>query len=183
MLEAQLGRVEELPPHAVRQLVHPAPCRSAEPTLPAGTIDRVTYDRMPDMGEMHTDLVRPTGFEGHVEQVGPHPAFLDLHSAHRAATVFDDGHTLPVLGIPPDGRLDGEVGFGEVAPRRCRIQSFDAACPKRVGQHAVCRIGLGHHQKARCALVDPVNDAPVGVVTTRRPLIAPWKTLNKRLGK
>lgn len=71
---------------------------------PAAAISGVADQRMADMGKVHPDLVRPSGFQPAVDQAGDRAEDPCLHlvvSSGRLAAGGNHRHLLPVPGLRP----------------------------------------------------------------------------------
>jgi hypothetical protein len=127
MVEHQLGSVEELPRSPARELSGPGLRRTAHASLPAPTIDRVPDDRMPDMSEMHTDLMRPSRPERDIEEVRPLPTLAHPDPGDGVPTALDDRHPLAILRISADRCVDRERRLREVTPGRGQVEALHPA--------------------------------------------------------
>ena len=65
--EGQPRRMEELPGRPPGQFPSPPEIRTAHATLPSGSVERVSHDRVPQVSGVHADLMGASGAEGNVE--------------------------------------------------------------------------------------------------------------------
>ncbi len=64
MVENELCCVKKLSLRSPRQLVYPTPGRAAEPPLPSGPINVVSYYGVTDVSQVNPDLVGTARLEG-----------------------------------------------------------------------------------------------------------------------
>src|SRR6267378_2820502 len=118
------------------------PILAGHPPSPAAAIGPVSYHRVPDVGEMHPNLVGPAGGQADAQEVTPAVPRDGLQVRHGRPPARHDAHALAILHIPPDGRVH-VPRFVEVPPGERRVGALDAAEREGVGKFAVRVVGLG----------------------------------------
>ena len=128
----------------------------------AGTVDRVSDDGVPDIGEMDADLVGPAGFEPACDERG-----------HRSET-FDDaimgdgvlalaGHasdaSAEVAAIGDQGSVHGAGGGGDAALDNGDILALDVVGLEKFLKSADGFGSTGQGEGARGVHIEPVDDA------------------------
>jgi len=74
------------------------------------TIHRIAKHGMPDMCQVHADLVRTAGFQRETHETYSPPGFYHLVVSAGSTTVaLDDGHLLPMLGMASNRCLDNAL--------------------------------------------------------------------------
>ncbi len=93
------------------------PRRPADPPAPPCPVGGIADDRMPNVFQMHTNLVSPARLEVDPEQFADLEATDHLNFRCCCAAVGRDRHSLPVSQCPGDRLLDAHGRLGQVAPR------------------------------------------------------------------
>ena len=106
MIEGELDRMQKLPFRAACKLIDPAPCRTTQPPFPPHSVDRITDHRMPDVREVHPDLVGAASLERDIEKVCALPTLPDPRASGGVTPVGHDRHSLAVVGISTEWCLD-----------------------------------------------------------------------------
>ena len=124
VLEDQFRGVQELPRDPPSELLCPRPLRRHHPPLPTDPVDGIADDGMSDVHKVHTNLVRTPCLERHAQEVDAGPALADDDTRERGEAVLRDGHPFPVLGVPADGGIDGQLVIGQMSPHGGLIQTL-----------------------------------------------------------
>lgn len=152
MLETQPGRMQEMPPWRQPHCSpHPAPA-----------VRLVANDRVTHRGQVHTDLMRPSG-----EQPGPQQVDrVEPRQSHeirpRDSPGTDDRHPLSVSRITSNGTIDREPISTQVAPREHCIDPANPSLGERRRQAAMHRFRLGDQQEAGGVLVQSMHESGAG---------------------
>src|SRR5207302_6310909 len=143
-------------------------CRPQQ--LSAATpVYRVAQHRMPDVRHVHTDLVRPPRTKTNLEQARIAQPLDDAEIRDGRAPPVDDGHALPVAGIPADGSVDGAARLAEAAADDGPIRASQRVIAQLGSQCAVRRLGLRDDEQPAGVAVQPVHDAGALLAPDQRP--------------
>src|SRR5919204_6811307 len=83
---------------------------------------------MPDMCQVHADLVRTAGFERETHETYRPPGFYHLIVSARSTTVaLDNGHLLPMLGMASNRCLNSALQGWESATHQRHIAPLQLA--------------------------------------------------------
>src|SRR2546430_2065178 len=102
------------------------PGELAEPAPSASAVRIITHDRMPDRGEMDTNLMCAPSVQVRAQQVSRIEARQPGEVRPRRPSSTDDRHALSVSRIASDRLVDSDSVFGDVAPRQRRVATYDA---------------------------------------------------------
>src|ERR1035437_8333801 len=136
--------------------------------LEAGAVAGVAQDRMPDMGQMHSNLVGAAGLQGASQQagdrlaVGADRALERLPMGYRLAAAFAHSAFVARLRMTVERSVDGAFRAGGRAPDQGEIAALDAAVGlvgELGAERAMGGVGLSNDHEAGGVLVEPVHDA------------------------
>ena len=121
MAECQSSGVQGLPRGgSFDQRCLAAPC-PGDPAAAATGVHRVAHHRMPQVLQVHPDLVGAAGVQ--LELAGDRPPSnraITVASVRAARPGGRNHHSLAVLRVPRDRRLDPDVGWHRGGPRPAR---------------------------------------------------------------
>ena len=127
----------------------------------ATAIGGVADQRMTDMGKVHPDLMRSSGFQPAVDQAGDRaqdPCLQLVVSSRRLAARGNHRHLLPVPRVASDVAFDPALGRTRHPPDHCLVGPIDRAVGELPGKAGQDGLGLGGDHQARSVLVQPVDD-------------------------
>src|SRR5262245_55373491 len=149
----------------------------------SGAVGGVAQNWVPQMGQVHADLVGASGFQGAGEQAGDRAlgagrseAFEHLPMSDGCTPVGADRLFVARFRMAAEGRVDRAFRLSGRAPDEGEI-----AAPERtfaffgelVGQRAVCLVGLRHDHEAGGVLVETMdNSGPLDPADTRQAVAA-----------
>ena len=141
----------------------PGPNRAVTGDIAPGScaVNSVADQGMPTMGEMHPDLMRPTGGETAFDESGLRVE-RSLHTIMRdcqLSLVFADNSHLLAVGDAAADVLDNVTrGWVWQAPNECGIGAVDPAERKIATQRVMGGLGLGYDHEAARVLIKPMDD-------------------------
>src|SRR5712691_3112930 len=138
MGEYQPGRVEQLPQRERVEALGRLPLRWRDAPAAAKGILPVAHDRVPHVGEMHTDLVGAPGAERHTQQLGLREPRGYPHMRGRVAAPRQHRHALAIGGMARDRRLDVHGALRKMAPPERGVHALDLAPLDHAREAAVC---------------------------------------------
>lgn len=143
----------ELQPECVQGL-------AADPGIAsAAAIDRITNDRMPEMGEVHPDLVSPPGNEIRFDQGGIRKPLQHAVPGDRRPAAWHHRHPRPVPWMPPNGGVDSSLNSRHDPVRQRKVGAADSARRHLLLQSAERPLCLGDDEQPGGVLIQPVHDA------------------------
>lgn len=149
----------------------------------APTVDRVAEDRVANVGEVNANLMRPAGTQRDPQQGVTGRQLQAAEFGDRRASVGDDRHPLPVLGIPADRRFDSCLGIWQLADRNRPVLATHASSLKLVCQIAMTLVVARDHHHAGGIPVESVDDPRSLHATDGRPLGTPsQQAMHQRAG-
>src|SRR5215213_9628673 len=119
----------------------------------ATAVSIVSNDRMPDRGEMYSDLMRASREEMSAKQIGGVEARKPGEVCPGRPSCTDDCHALSVSRIPSDRFFDRHSVLRQMPPRQRRIPPRYLSRLKRRAEHAMRAIRLGDQQEPRGLLI------------------------------
>src|SRR5512136_2485556 len=131
--------------------------------LESGAVGRVAENRVPDMSQMHPDLVSTSRFQCAGQKardrlaVGTRKTLKHVPiSDGRPATI---AHRLLVacMGVAAERRIDCALGAIRCAPDQSEVAALEwsfGLLSELLGEGAVSVVGLGRHHQAGCVLVE-----------------------------
>jgi hypothetical protein len=105
----------------------------SHPTGTALTIYGIAYDRVANVSQMHSDLMRPTRAEVRTHQVARLEPGDRLHARHRWPPSREDRHAFAVHGMARDRRVDIDR-IWHVPPDEGGVRSHDGAPGEGAGE-------------------------------------------------
>jgi hypothetical protein len=127
--------------------------------ISATAVGGISGDGMPEVFQMHANLVGASGFWLALHQGF---AFAGLEHAvvgEGIAASFHDGHLLAVDGVAADGGLDGAVWHAGRAIDEGEVGFFHIAGGELVGELAMGGFGFCNDEAAGGFFVQPMHDA------------------------
>ena len=106
VVDHELRSVQELAGNTAGKLERPAAIRPAHAALPASPVHHVAHDRVSQVSEVHSNLVRATRLERDVQQVSGPPTLSNPSAGHGSPARLDHRHAPPLPGIPADWGID-----------------------------------------------------------------------------
>jgi hypothetical protein len=97
---------------------------------------------------MHADLMGSTGVQLEPEELGHIEPGHEVGVGPGRPTGGADDHSLPILRVPGDWRLDADRAGVQVSPGQSRITATDSPGGNGGSEPAVGEIGLGHDHEA-----------------------------------
>src|SRR5437899_854807 len=164
MLELYRGSVQKVPFQRCRYQC----CTSVTLELPRGPVKCVTCNRMAGRGQVHTDLMRPSRFDPHLQQgklavrafnllcnlpmcdgLAPWPALATTARGHARAADW----------ITADGRVDRSFCCFHPAVHQRDVCLLYLAPRELFRQLSVGYVRLGHQHQAAGFLVQTMHDS------------------------
>lgn len=146
--------------------------RPCNPFL-APSVLRVAGHRMPQCGEVYTDLVSPPGVEFTADESMPGSSFDHLVSRPREPAAADDGHSLPVFGVTSDWPFELTGVVRDPSANDGHVRATQRAILQLRRERSVAHVVASYDDQPRCALVEPVHDARTCRATDGGPVSAP----------
>ena len=112
--------------------------RRAGGELPASAIQRIAHQRMTDVRQVHADLVRASGLQGHAQQAVLRESLDQPVVRDGFASIGAHGHAQPVGAMPADGLVHGAAA-GHRAHAQRHVLALHVVFAQRLDQ---CRVGL-----------------------------------------
>jgi len=81
--------------------------------LTRSPVQLIAKNWMADEGEMDPNLVGATGFDREFEQCGIRKSLDNAETCYRGSPRPQNGHSLPVLGITPNRRVNCRLLVGD----------------------------------------------------------------------
>src|SRR5258706_5364852 len=128
-------------------------------------IGRIADQRMTDMGQMDSDLMRASGLEPALEQrserfLSRAELFDDrVARARGLALAAQHGHAFAIERIAPEIALDDAGASARAAPDDSVVDALDGMRGELLGEASHRVLVLGDDQEAAGVLVQPVHDA------------------------
>lgn len=95
----------------------------------SGTVQGIAYNGVPEVRQVHADLMGAAGFEGETQEAQGPPGFQHLVVGTGGAAVPRDyGHLLPMLGMAPNRRINGALQRRESSTHQRHITPLQLAC-------------------------------------------------------
>src|SRR5258708_6595924 len=148
----QLARCERFEPLRLRA------ARGRHAAAAAVGVFAIAHHGMPDVREVHPDLVRAAGAERHAHELGQFPARYDRGEGDRVPPARLHRHALALVLIARDGRGDLHRALGEVAPDQRGIRALHTTLLDRSGETAVHLVRLGQQHQPGRITVEAVHD-------------------------
>jgi hypothetical protein len=154
-------RMREGQPRRVQELASERGLRDA--------VDRVADDRKVDRGQVHPDLVCPTGLEPDSKERVTSQKLLDLEVRRRFTRLVRVERMARWVGpVAPDRCLDPPAPRARPSADEREVRSLELSPPDEVSQAAVGLRRPRNHEQAGRVAVESVHDAgPLGVATGR----------------
>ena len=130
-----------------------------DPPAASARVDGVTHNRVPQVLEVHPDLMGPPGVQLQPEQV------YDVEPRHHRSVgagltaLRGNTHPLPVALAPGDRRVDADRTGVQMAPRQRRVAPMHPARRDGGTEPPVGKIGLGDDHETGRVPVEPMDDS------------------------
>ncbi len=159
--DLQSPRVQRLPLEDHGRVARVAAQLAARDPRPAA-IEPIAQHRKADVGQVQTDLMRPSGLGQHLEgrkTVESLDHFVKRLRLAAVGTPATDRHLFAVRGMRSDRQVD-QIAIAIGHPHHDRkILFLGRPLLELFGQPHVGGIGLGHHQHAAGVAIQPMHDA------------------------
>ena len=123
-------------------------------------VNRITEHGMPEVREMHANLMRPAGVQRALEQ--RRVPQLAEHAPRRAGRApawwTDDGHLRSMHRMSSDRRFHDSIGFRKVTRHECQIDFPYSTTLELAREPLMGKIRLGRHQAAARFFVESMHD-------------------------
>ena len=163
MFEGEDGRVKRLTAERVGK-----PSQGGVSNRPA--VERIAKYRVPVLGQMHADLVRPTGLQTTTHQAGSPQRLERLQVCDRpASSIGSRGVLLSIDGMPRMECVVGDRGRRS-ADDDGEVAAIEIVSLERLHQALMGERCLGDDHDAARVFVEPVYDARANRVSTTQDL-------------
>ena len=141
------------------QQLGPPPRSPGDPPAAAASVDGIAHNRVPQVLEMHPNLMGPAGVQLQPEQV------YHLESGHYRSVgagrtaLGGYTHALPVVLVPCDRRVDADRTGVQMAPRQRRVAPMHPARRDGGAEPPVGKIGFGDDHEPGRIPVEPMDDS------------------------
>ena len=156
VLQTEQARVQGLPRKRSQALSQWLRQPAAADQLRA--VGEVPHQRMPEMGEVHPDLMGTTGLKAYSKvRVMPEMLFHPIVGDRLPSAAGQHGHLHPVAGVAPDRSVDGPAGDQRPLGNRVVLPPHLARRQLR-HQRRVRFQRQRHHEQPAGVLVETVDD-------------------------
>ena len=125
------------------------------------TINRIPHQGMPQMGEMNTNLVCSTRFNGDRQKGKPLLTISDLFPQGQSVSTpaLGDRHLFSTNGIPENGKVNSPIFTGNYTMGQGDIFFFDGAIFELLRKGLMGHIVFGNDHESGGVFIESVNDA------------------------